>query len=125
MKWYGVLLILLFILVGSAGCGSNQELIPGRYGTVHEGQTWVINLQDHGSWTGTFSGELLTSGTYIKEGDQIIWLTDSHCEGSGHPGEGIYRWKYRNDKLSFKAIGEDPCLSRKVILEDEVYRFQP
>jgi hypothetical protein len=124
MKWQIPLLLVILILIGATACGSTQDLLPGRYGTVHEGQTWVIDLQGDGSWTGTFSGKLLTSGSYILEGEKIIWLTDSHCEGSGHPGEGTYRWKYRNDRLTFTSIGKDPCLSREVILEDEVYTLQ-
>jgi hypothetical protein len=118
-----ILLLATFLML-MVGCGSTQDLLPGRYGTTHEGQTWVIDLQDDSSWTGTFGGELLTTGRYELDWNQITWLTDSHCESSGHPGEGTYRWRYRNDRLTFKAIGEDPCMSRKVILEDEVYRLE-
>ena len=116
-----LLVILLFVLVG---CGSTQDLLPGRYETMHEGQTWVIDLQSDGSWTGTFGGELLTTGSYELEANQITWLSDSHCEGTGHAGEASYRWRYRNDRLTFKSIGVDPCVSREVILEDEVYSLR-
>lgn len=118
------LIILIAFLAGATGCGSTQDLLPGQYGTVHQGQTWVIDLKSDGNWTGTFGGELLTSGTYSLEGEQITWLSDSHCEGTGHPGEATYRWKFRNDRLTFTSIGGDPCLSRKVILKDEVYSPQ-
>ena len=118
------ILLIASILVMMVGCSSNQDLLPGRYGTIHEGQTWIIDLQVDGSWTGTFGGELLTRGEYELDWDQITWLTDSHCESSGHPGEGTYRWRYRNGRLTFKSIGNDPCLSREVILEDEVYRLE-
>lgn len=119
------LLILVFSLAGFTGCGSTQDLLPGKYGTVHQGQTWVIDLQSDGSWTGIFGGELLTSGTYRLEGDKITWLSDSHCEGTGHPGAAAYRWRFQNGSLTFHSIGRDPCLSRNIILEDEVYSSQP
>jgi hypothetical protein len=124
MKYFLTLLILVSILFGASSCGPTQDLSAGQYRTIHQGQAWVIDLQSDGSWTGTYGGELLTSGTYELEGGQITWLTDSHCEESGHPGEATYRWRFRNDSLTFTSIGRDPCSSREVILEDEVYSLQ-
>lgn len=121
MKWCLTLLISVSILFAVSSCGTTQDLTPDQYRTIHQGQTWVIDLQSDGSWTGTYGGEVLTSGTYHLEGGQITWLTDSHCEGSGNPGEATYSWRFRNDRLTFTSIGRDPCLSREVILEDEVY----
>ena len=121
MKWYKLLLILVTIFFSASGCQPNQELLPGQYRTSHQGQTWVIDLRSDGSWTGTFGGELLTSGTYTLEEGQITWLSDSHCEGTGYPGEATYRWRFQNDQLTFTSVGRDPCRSREIILEDEVY----
>lgn len=125
MKWCLTLLISISILFGACSNGPTQDLQAGQYRTVHQDQPWVIDLRSDGSWTGTYGGVLLTSGTYKLEGGQITWLTDSHCEGSGHPGEATYRWRFHNDKLTFTSLGRDPCLSREIILEDEVYSFQP
>lgn len=109
----------LFIL---SGCGPTQEFSPGRYQTIHQGQSWILDFDPDGSWSGTFSGDLFTSGTYSIDGDQLTWLTDSHCLETGYPGPATYRLRIRNSFLTFSRIGSDPCLSRQVILEDERYQ---
>lgn len=119
-RYYPLLLVFPAILL-LAGCTPNEEFMPGKYGTIHEGQTWTLDLKPDGSWTGTFSGELLTSGTYAVDGNQLTWLTDSHCMETGNPGTATYRLDLRHDTLRFSLVGRDPCQSRRVILEDEVY----
>ena len=108
-----------------AGCAPGEDFSPGEYATTHEGQSWVLDFKPDGSWTGTFSGEIISSGTYTIDGDQLTWLTDSHCQETGYPGAAVYRLSIREDSLRFSRIGKDPCLSRQVILEDEVYHPAP
>lgn len=118
------LLLLATTLTFLSACGSPAEFSPGKYSTVHEGQSWVLDLNPGGSWTGTFSGKLLTAGTYTIDGDQITWQTDSHCEETGYPGAATYRVREQDGRYSFSLRGRDPCRSRQVILEDEIYQLE-
>jgi hypothetical protein len=117
-------LMIGFVLTTLSACGTSGDISPGRYSTVHQGQTWVLDLSPGGSWTGTFSGELLTVGTYTIDGDRITWQTDSHCEETGNPGAATYRVRERDGRYTFSLKGRDPCQSRQIILEDEIYQIE-
>ena len=84
MKRRIILLVLLPILAVAAGCGSNQELVPGRYGTVHEGQTWVIDLEDDGSWTDA-----------INMGPEINSTGMDYCPSLSPDGKYLFFSSYR------------------------------
>ena len=118
------LLITVLVVIGvlTSGCKEVSEFPLGSFETVHEGEIWVMDFNTNGSWNAHYGGELFTSGTYSISGERITWDTDSYCDQGGVPSVATYRWKIRNDSLTFKLEGEELCLSRKIILEDETYQ---
>ena len=71
---------------------------------------WVFRF-DSGSYTWSESGEVVASGTFSIQGNELTWQTDSYC-GNEASMKSTYTWVFENDTLEFQVKGKDNCTDR-------------
>ncbi len=112
--------ITCLVSLALAGCGSAPTPVPTPtsvptsvpfpYGTLVSegpGYVYVFNTDGTFKFDSGDPGEA-DKGTYSVQGNQITFLTGDYCDAQ-KAGKGVYTWALEGDKVTFKAVGEDPC----------------
>ena len=110
-------------LVAAAFAASSLALaagtLNGKYATTIKTPpdlkgTWVLNLQQGGTYTVALNGKALARGTYSATATTIT-LREPAANGCG--GTGKYTWRKSGKRLTFTRITESPrCAARAGVL---------
>ncbi len=106
-KHIAYIICTLLLILLPACAGSNFPI--GTY--TSESGVFQNEFKEDGSFTFSMEGQVMSSGTYSIQGNELTWETDSYCDEMGGSG-AIYTWTFENDTLLFEVKGEDKCADR-------------
>jgi lysophospholipase L1-like esterase len=82
---------------------------------------WIFRFDDDGTFTWSESGEVVASGTFSIQGNELTWETDSYC-GNAASMKATYTWAFENDTLEFQVKGKDKCTDRQAAVDNVPYQ---
>jgi hypothetical protein len=74
--------------------------------TTSDGNVWVLDFKTDGKFDVTQNGEAAVQGKYKVSKTQIEFVDESGPLAEPNAKEGIYQWKYEDDKLTFDKIND-------------------
>lgn len=91
---------------------AKQEIPPGHYTTLVNGERWALDLNDRGVMRLKRKGETVFDGAFTssKTEIEVVDLKDPRA-GLEHLNTGKYRWTMDGRNLSFNKIDDD-CKDR-------------
>ena len=82
---------------------------------------WIFRFDDDGTFTWSESGEVVASGTFSIQGNELTWETDGYC-GNAASMRATYTWAFENDTLEFQVKGKDNCTDRQAAVDNVPYQ---
>jgi hypothetical protein len=64
----------------------------------------------------------LVRGHLVAYGDEVDFYNEDLCNLPFPQGVGRYRWTVKGERLRLARIDNDPCATRRGVLEDATYR---
>ncbi len=126
---------LIYHLVGEDACDPRRNAYDGQKyvkqtpsplagSFATEDGSWVLSFSEYYSYTYTVDGAVETAGLYSIKDNELIWLTNSHCDRR-MAGVAIYIWTLQDDTLVFHVKGDDRCQDRLTTLDDVSWYREP
>ena len=109
MKKYMYTIACIMILAATLSSCSNKAFPTGTYTTTGQGS---VEYRDDGTMTLWYGDDVVTTGTYSVEKNEIHFLHDTYCD-EHYGGDATYKWQYEDGVLTFELIGEDLCDGRR------------
>lgn len=118
-------LTLVVVALAIAGCGTRSPSLPtgeiaDKSGTGSRSfptgefvdkNDYIVSFMADGRVTG-LGPSSIDEGLYSVDGDIITFTGTETC-----PGDAVYKWSYRDDKLLFEDTVEDDCCDRRKALK--------